>query len=163
MKKRNIVAIIVLIVAVCLVIAGVILSYQSYNNQNRIISSFNDLEAAVRDVFALENTNNSASVKSTVTGRSQITINPLLASNIDGSDVIINNINNTVMDYNYIVDMEAKKMYFTSSMLLNDQSILGLEYYQNESIGYIFLKNIFDKYKFWYGAIVSKICLLLSL
>ena len=146
MKKRNIVAIIVLIVAVCLVIAGVILSYQSYNNQNRIISSFNDLEAALRDVFALENTNNSASVKSTVTGRSQITINPLLASNIDGSDVIINNINNTVMDYNYIVDMEAKKMYFTSSMLLNDQSILGLEYYQNESIGYIFLKNIFDKY-----------------
>lgn len=146
MKKRNVVAIIVLIVAICLVIAGVILSYQSYNNQNRIITSFNDLEAALKDVFALKNTNSSTSVKSTVTGRSQITINPLLASSTDGSDVIINNINNSVMDYNYIVDMEAKKMYFAGSMLLNSQSILGVEYYQNESVGYIFLRNIFDKY-----------------
>ncbi len=135
-----------IIIAIGLLIAGGVLIYQNYSNKNRILTSFNELKESLIKTFDIDNNKNIQDVKQTVTGSTNFYINPIFGNSSDGSDVIINGLNNSVFNYEYCLDMEAKKMYFDGSLLLNMQEILGINFYQNENISYIFLRNIFDKY-----------------
>ena len=47
MKKRGVIAVIILIIAVCLLIAGLLLTIQTGSNKERIVTSFNDLKSAL--------------------------------------------------------------------------------------------------------------------
>ena len=147
MKKKKIIVTIVIIVAVALLVAGGILIYQNYSNKNRIVTSFNELKTALVETLNLneENTNN-GSIRQTVTGSTTFNINPLLGNSTDGSDIIINNLNNSVFNYEYRIDTESKNMYLDGSLLFSNAEMLGINFYQAESISYVFLRNIFDKY-----------------
>ncbi len=146
MNKKKTIAIIVIIIAVGLLVAGGILVYQNYSNKNRIVTSFNELKADLEKVIPLNNENSNAPVKQTVTGTTTFNINPLLGNSSDGSDIIINNLNSSSFNYQYRLDTEAKKMYLDGSLVQNTAETLGINFYQNENISYIFLRNIFDKY-----------------
>ena len=146
MNKKKTIAIIVIIIAVGLLVAGGILVYQNYSNKNRIVTSFNELKADLEKVIPLNNENSNAPIKQTVTGTTTFNINPLLGNSSDGSDIIINNLNSSSFNYQYRLDTEAKKMYLDGSLVLNAVETLGINFYQNDSISYIFLRNIFDKY-----------------
>ena len=146
MNKKKTIAIIVIIIAVGLLVAGGILVYQNYSNKNRIVTSFNELKADLEKVIPLNNENSNAPIKQTVTGTTTFNINPLLGNSSDGSDIIINNLNSSSFNYQYRLDTEAKKMYLDGSLVLNAAETLGINFYQNENISYIFLRNIFDKY-----------------
>ena len=146
MKKKKTIAIIIIIIAVGLLVAGGILVYQNYSNKNRIVTSFNELKADLEKVIPLNNENSNAPVKQTVTGTTTFNINPLLGNSSDGSDIIINNLNSSSFNYQYRLDTEAKKMYLDGSLVQNTAETLGINFYQNENISYIFLRNIFDKY-----------------
>lgn len=146
MNKKKTIAIIVIIIAVGLLVAGGILVYQNYSNKNRIVTSFNELKADLEKVIPLNNENSNAPIKQTVTGTTTFNINPLLGNSSDGSDIIINNLNSSSFNYQYRLDTEAKKMYLEGSLVQNAAETLGINFYQNENISYIFLRNIFDKY-----------------
>ena len=146
MNKKKTIAIIIIIIAVGLLVAGGILVYQNYSNKNRIVTSFNELKADLEKVIPLNNENSNAPVKQTVTGTTTFNINPLLGNSSDGSDIIINNLNSSSFNYQYRLDTEAKKMYLDGSLVQNTAETLGINFYQNENISYIFLRNIFDKY-----------------
>lgn len=146
MNKKKTIAIIVIIIAVGLLVAGGILVYQNYSNKNRIVTSFNELKADLEKVIPLNNENSNAPIKQTVTGTTTFNINPLLGNSSDGSDIIINNLNSSSFNYQYRLDTEAKKMYLDGSLVQNTAETLGINFYQNENISYIFLRNIFDKY-----------------
>ena len=146
MNKKKTIAIIIIIIAVGLLVAGGILVYQNYSNKNRIVTSFNELKADLEKVIPLNNENSNAPVKQTVTGTTTFNINPIFGNSSDGSDIIINNLNNSSFNYQYRLDTEAKKMYLDGSLVLNAAETLGINFYQNENISYIFLRNIFDKY-----------------
>ena len=146
MNKKKTIAIIVIIIAVGLLVAGGILVYQNYSNKNRIVTSFNELKADLEKVIPLNNENSNTPIKQTVTGTTTFTINPIFGNSSDGSDIIINNLNNSSFNYQYRLDTEAKKMYLDGSLVLNAAETLGINFYQNENISYIFLRNIFDKY-----------------
>ena len=70
----------------------------------------------------------------------------MLGNSTDGSDIIINNLNNSVFNYEYRLDTESKNMYLDGSLLFSNAEMLGINFYQAESISYVFLRNIFDKY-----------------
>lgn len=144
MSKKK-VAIIFIIIAVGLLVAGGILVFQNYSNKNRIVTSFNDLKASLEETFS-SNNNEGSGIKETATGFTKFYINPLLGNSSDGSDIVINNLNNSTLNYEYRIDTEAKKLYFDGSLLFNMQELLGINFYQNENISYIFLRNLFDKY-----------------
>ncbi len=144
MSKKK-VAIIFIIIAVGLLVAGGILVFQNYSNKNRIVTSFNDLKASLEETFS-SNNNEGTGIKETATGFTKFYINPLLGNSSDGSDIVINNLNNSTLNYEYRIDTEAKKLYFDGSLLFNMQELLGINFYQNENISYIFLRNLFDKY-----------------
>ena len=144
MSKKK-VAIIFIIIAVGLLVAGGILVFQNYSNKNRIVTSFNDLKASLEETFS-SNNNEGSGIKETTTGFTKFYINPLLGNSSDGSDIVINNLNNSTLNYEYRIDTEAKKLYFDGSLLFNMQELLGINFYQNENISYIFLRNLFDKY-----------------
>lgn len=146
MNKKKTIAIIVIIIAVGLLVAGGILVYQNYYNKNRIVTSFTELKEDLEKVIPLNSENSNTPVKQTVTGTTTFTINPIFGNSTDGSDVIINNLNNSSFNYQYRLDTEAKKMYLDGSLVLNAAETLGINFYQNDSISYIFLRNIFDKY-----------------
>ena len=146
MNKKKTIAIIIIIIAVGLLVAGGILVYQNYSNKNRIVTSFNELKADLEKVIPLNNENSNAPIKQTVTGTTTFNINPLLGNSSDGSDIIINNLNSSSFNYQYRLDTEAKKMYLEGSLVQNAAETLGINFYQNENISYIFLRNIFDKY-----------------
>ena len=146
MNKKKTIAIIVIIIAVGLLVAGGILVYQNYSNKNRIVTSFNELKADLEKVIPLNNENSNTPIKQTVTGTTTFNINPLLGNSSDGSDIIINNLNSSSFNYQYRLDTEAKKMYLEGSLVQNAAETLGINFYQNENISYIFLRNIFDKY-----------------
>lgn len=147
MKKKKIIVTIVIIVAVALLVAGGILIYQNYSNKNRIVTSFNELKNALVETLNLDegNTNN-GSIRQTVTGSTTFNINTMLGNSDDGSDIIINNLNNSVFNYEYRLDTESKNMYLDGSLLFSNAEMLGINFYQAESISYVFLRNIFDKY-----------------
>lgn len=145
MKKKKIIVTIVIIVAVALLVAGGILLYQNYSNKNRIVTSFNELKSSLEDTFKTNNSE-TVSTKETTTGYTSFYINPLLGNSEDGSDIIINNLNNSTLNYEYRLDTESKQMYFDGSFIFNMQELIGINFYQNEKISYIFLRNIFDKY-----------------
>ncbi len=148
MKKKKIIATILIIIAIGLLVAGGIIIYQNYSNKNRIVTSFKELQSALKDTFNIESTKNKndTKTKETAAGVIQMKINPILGNSNDGSNTIINNINNSTFNYEYRIDEDAKKMYLNGSLLLNMQELMGINLYQNENISYIFLKNIFDKY-----------------
>ena len=147
MKKKKIIATILIIIAVGLLVAGGILLYQNYSNKNRIVTSFSELKTALEETFNLSNTEGGTSpIKQTVTGTMTLDINPLLGNSTNGSDVIIGNLNNSSFNYEYRLDTAEKKMYLNGSLLLNTTEIMGINFYQAEDISYIFLRNIFDKY-----------------
>ena len=146
MKKKKIIVTIIIIVAIGLLVAGGILLYQNYSNKNRIITSFNDLKSSLTKTFKLDSIETNTSIKQTVTGSTEININPMFGNSSDGTDVIIGNLNNTTFNYEYRLDTESKRMYMDGSLLLNSTELLGLNFYQIEDISYTFLKNIFDKY-----------------
>ena len=146
MNKKKTIVIIVIIIAVGLLVAGGILVYQNYSNKNRIVTSFTELKEDLEKVIPLNSENSNTPVKQTVTGTTTFTINPIFGNSTDGSDVIINNLNNSSFNYQYRLDTEAKKMYLDGSLVLNAAETLGINFYQNENISYIFLRNIFDKY-----------------
>ena len=145
MSKKKVIAIIFIIIAVGLLIAGGILIFQNYSNKNRIVTSFNELKASLEKTFS-NNNGNIENIKETASGNTKFYINPLLGNSEDGSDIIINNLNNTILNYEYRLDTAAKKMYFDGSLLFNMQELMGINFYQNENISYILLRNIFDKY-----------------
>ena len=145
MSKKKVIAIIFIVIAVGLLIAGGILIFQNYSNKNRIVTSFNELKASLEKTFS-NNNGNIENIKETASGNTKFYINPLLGNSEDGSDIIINNLNNTILNYEYRLDMAAKKMYFDGSLLFNMQELMGINFYQNENISYILLRNIFDKY-----------------
>ena len=146
MKKKKIIVTIVIIVAVGLLLAGGILLYQNYSNKNRIVTSFNDLKTSLTKTFNLDEKATNTSIKQTVTGSTKININPMFGNSSDGTDVIIDNLNNSTFNYEYRLDTESKRMYMDGSLLLNSTELLGLNFYQAEDISYAFLRNIFDKY-----------------
>ncbi len=149
MKKKKIIITIVIIVIIGLLVAGGVLLYQNYSNKHRIITSFEELKAALTETFDItENTNNNSnnSNEQTITGNTTFYINPLFGNSEDGSDVVIGNLNNSTFNYEYRLDTESKRMYMDGSLLLNATELLGINFYQAEDISYIFLKNIFDKY-----------------
>ena len=149
MKKKKIIITIVIIVIIGLLVAGGVLLYQNYSNKHRIITSFEELKAALTETLDItENTNNNSnnSNEQTITGNTTFYINPLFGNSEDGSDVVIGNLNNSTFNYEYRLDTESKRMYMDGSLLLNATELLGINFYQAEDISYIFLKNIFDKY-----------------
>ena len=146
MKKKKIIVTIVIIVAVALLVAGGILLYQNYSNKNRIVTSFNDLKTALVDTFNLNEESVDTSIKQTATGNTTFNINPILGNSEDGSDIMINSLNNTTFNYEYAIDTESKRMYMDGSFILNMQELMGINFYQTENISYILLRNIFDKY-----------------
>ena len=146
MNKKKTIAIIIIIIAVGLLVAGGILVYQNYSNKTRIVTSFNELKADLEKVIPLNNENSNTPIKQTVTGTTTFNINSIFGNSSDGSDIIINNLNNSSFNYQYRLDTEAKKMYLDGSLVLNAAETLGINFYQNENISYIFLRNIFDKY-----------------
>ena len=95
-------------------------------------------------VVPLNNENSNTPIKQTVTGTTTFNINPIFGNSSDGSDIIINNLNNSSFNYQYRLDTEAKKMYLDGSLVLNAAETLGINFYQNENISYIFLRNIFS-------------------
>ena len=145
MKKRKIIIIIISIVALALLIAGGILIYQEYYNKNKIISSFSELKSSLENTFNLKQ-DNKGPVKQMITGTTTFNINPKLGNNSDGSDIIINNLNNSTFTYDYRIDEDNKQMYLNGQLNLNNTEVFGINYYQNNDISYIFLRNIFDKY-----------------
>ncbi len=146
MKKKNIIVTIIIIVTVALLVAGGIIVYQNYANKKRILTSFTELKSALVETFNIKEEKTSSPLKSTTTGKSSLYINPLFGNSIYGTDIIIENLNNTILNYEYCIDTDSKKMYLDASLLLNDEVISGINFYQTEDISYIFLKNIFDKY-----------------
>ena len=147
MKKRGVIAVIILIIAVCLLIAGLLITIQTGSNKERIVTSFNDLKSALEETFQRSNTTtNKTSFQQTINGQMEMNINSLLGNSSDGSDVLINNINNSTFDYNYIIDTAAKKFYIDGSLLFNGESLIGFELYQADNIMYYLFKNIFDRY-----------------
>ncbi|HIS37886.1 MAG TPA: hypothetical protein IAB45_00040 [Candidatus Onthousia faecavium] len=147
MKKRGVIAVIILIIAVCLLIAGLLITIQTGSNKERIVTSFNDLKSALEETFQRSNTTtNKTSFQQTINGQMKMNINSLLGNSSDGSDVLINNINNSTFDYNYIIDTAAKKFYIDGSLLFNGESLIGFELYQADNIMYYLFKNIFDRY-----------------
>ena len=146
MSKKKVVAVIVIIIAISLLVAGGFLIFQNYSNKNRIVTSFNDLKSSLEKTFNTNNNEDELNTRKTVTGNTKFQINPLLGNSEDGSNIIINNLNNTILNYEYRLDTEAKKMYFDGSLLFNMQEMIGINFYQNENMSYIFLRNIFDKY-----------------
>ena len=146
MKKKKIIVTIVIIVAVGLLLAGGILLYQNYSNKNRIVTSFNDLKTSLTKTFNLDEKATNTSIKQTVTGSTKININPMFGNSSDGTDVIIGNLNNSTFNYEYRLDTESKNMYLDGSLLFSNAEMLGINFYQAESISYVFLRNIFDKY-----------------
>ena len=146
MKKKKVIATIIIIIAVGLLVAGGILIYQNYSNKNRIITSFNELKTALEETLNLNKEDESTSIKQTVTGSTTFNINTMLGNSEDGTDVIINNLNSSTFNYEYRLDTESKRMYLDGSLLLNNIEMLGINFYQAEDISYVFLRNIFDKY-----------------
>ena len=146
MKKKKIIATIIIIVAVGLLVAGGILLFQNYSNKSRIITSFEELKTGLTDTFSLNQESTNTTIKQTVQGSTTFNINPMFGNSSDGSDIIINNLNNSSFNYNYIIDTDSKRMYLDGSLLFNGSELLGLNYYQAEDISYILLRNIFDKY-----------------
>ena len=146
MKKKKIIVTIVIIVAVALLVAGGVLLYQNYSNKNRIVTSFNELKDALVDTFNLNEESVDTSIKQTATGNTTFNINPMLGNSEDGSDIMINSLNNTTFNYEYAIDTESKRMYMDGSFILNMQELMGINFYQTEDISYILLRNIFDKY-----------------
>ena len=146
MNKKKAIATITIIIAVGLLVAGGILIYQNYSNKNRIITSFNELKTALEETLNLNKEDESTSIKQTVTGSTTFNINTMLGNSEDGTDVIINNLNSSIFNYEYRLDTESKRMYLDGSLLLNNIEMLGINFYQAEDISYVFLRNIFDKY-----------------
>ena len=146
MKQRKIIATIIIIVAAGLLVAGGILLFQNYSNKNRIITSFEELKQGLTDTFNLGKDSTNKPLKQTVQGNTTFNINSMFGNSSDGSDIIINNLNNSSFNYNYIIDTDSKKLYLDGSLLFNGSELLGLNYYQAEDISYILLRNIFDKY-----------------
>ncbi len=144
MKKRGIIPIIILIIAVGALISGGVLAYQANANKERILSSFNELSKSLVKNLSINYENNIN--KQTVTGQAKIYFNPLLGNSDDSSNILINNLNNTLINYEYIMDQNLKKIFLNSSILLNTQEILNVNFYQENDLTYMFLKNIFDKY-----------------
>lgn len=144
MKKRGIISIIILIIAVGALISGGVLAYQANANKERILSSFNELSKSLVKNLSINYENNIN--KQTVTGQAKIYFNPLLGNSDDSSNILINNLNNTLINYEYIMDQNLKKIFLNSSILLNTQEILNVNFYQENDLTYMFLKNIFDKY-----------------
>ena len=144
--KKKIIVTIVIIVAIGLLVAGGILLYQNYSNKNRIVTSFNELKAALTETLNLDENTTNTKITQTVTGSTRFNINPMLGNSEDGSDVVIGNLNNSTFNYEYRLDTESKRMYMDGSLLLNATELLGINFYQAEDISYVFLRNIFDKY-----------------
>lgn len=144
MKKRGIISIIILIIAVGALISGGVLAYQANANKERILSSFTELSKSLVKNLSINYENNIN--KQTVTGQAKIYFNPLLGNSDDSSNILINNLNNTLINYEYIMDQNLKKIFLNSSILLNTQEILNVNFYQENDLTYMFLKNIFDKY-----------------
>lgn len=144
MKKRGIIPIIILIIAVGALISGGVLAYQANANKERILSSFTELSKSLVKNLSINYENNIN--KQTVTGQAKIYFNPLLGNSDDSSNILINNLNNTLINYEYIMDQNLKKIFLNSSILLNTQEILNVNFYQENDLTYMFLKNIFDKY-----------------
>lgn len=145
MKKKRIIIIIISIVALALLIAGGILIYQEYYNKNKLITSFRELKSSLEDTFNLEQ-DSLEHVKQTITGTTTFNINPELGNSSDGSDIIISNLNNSTFTYDYRFDEDNKQIYLNGGLNLNNTEVFGINYYQNNDISYIFLRNIFDKY-----------------
>ena len=145
MKNKKVIGIIIAIIAVALVGCGAYLLLMGSSNKTTIINSFKTLEESLTELIP-EMGDGETVTKATTTGSLKININPLLGNVEDGSATMINNINNSVINYQSIMDLEQERMYFTGSMFLNNQPLVGLNYYFNDNFMYIFLENIFDKY-----------------
>lgn len=149
--KKKIIPIIMTIAGVLLITSGISLNIIQNNKKNQLLNSIKTLKSEMFEKLTIQKEKQAkksvaGTAKLTITNNSQTTNQYQQDENLNMNQ-LLQNISNININYTYNCNLIDKKLSLKITPTLKNEQLTDIVLYNDENdTGYIYLKNIYDKY-----------------